>query len=57
VNAATAGDTIRVAGGTYHASGGGTVAVITKTIGVVGGYDPSCSSSDPDMYQTVLDGQ
>lgn len=46
-------DEIRVAGGTY--SNTGSVAVITKPMSLVGGYDPNFTSSDPEQYPTTLD--
>ncbi len=53
VDAASAGNEIRIAGGAY--SPGGTVAVITKELYIIGAFDPAFSGSDPDMYETVLD--
>lgn len=55
VDAAAAGNEIRVAGGTYTHPGG-TVAAISKGLQIVGGYDPSGEFQDPDLYSTVLDG-
>jgi hypothetical protein len=50
-------DQIHVAGGTY--TGASTVAVITKSLAIVGCYDPTFPSPDPDpdMYRTVLNAQ
>jgi len=53
VDAASTGNEIRIAGGIY--SPGGTVAVITKELRIIGAFDPAFSGSDPDMYETVLD--
>ena len=53
VDAASPGHEIRIAGGTY--APGGTVAVITKELYIIGAFDPAFSGSDPDMYETVLD--
>jgi len=47
-------DAIHVAGGTYT-SAAGPVAVITKSLAIVGSFDPSFTSIDPTLYQTVLD--
>ncbi|NOZ04805.1 MAG: hypothetical protein GXP41_00410 [Chloroflexi bacterium] len=54
VDVAGAGDEIQVAGGTY--SRVGTVAVITKNLQIVGGFDPAFTAPDPNLYETVLDG-
>jgi len=58
INAAPSGGEIRIAGGTYTATGG-TVAVITKPLALIGGYAPDFGSPNPDptTYQTVLDAQ
>jgi hypothetical protein len=58
VDAASAGHNIRIAGGDYS-DPAGTVAVITKELQVSGGYGQSCADDafDPDLHQTVLDGQ
>ena len=54
VDAASAGNEIRIAGGAYNP--GGTVAVITKELRIIGAFDPATfDGPDPDMYQTVLD--
>lgn len=55
VDAASTGDEIRIAGGTY--SPGGTVAVITKELRIIGSFAPDFGIFDPDLYQTVLDAQ
>lgn len=58
VDEASTGSEIRVAGGTYYGLGGGTVAAIAgKELVIQGAYDSSCDTHDPDMYETVLDGQ
>lgn len=56
INAASPGDTLFVAGGTYTGSGG-RVASIDKSLSIDGGYDATCSQHDPEIYETVLDGQ
>ena len=54
VDAASAGNEIRIAGGAYNP--GGTVAVITKPLVIIGAFDPATfDGPDPDMYETVLD--
>ena len=47
---------IRIAEGTYT-DPGGTVAAITKSLALRGGYDSTCGEFDPDLYHTVLDAQ
>jgi len=47
-------DTIYVATGVYT-DPAGTVAVITKSITLLGGWDSTFSTRDPDLYPTVLD--
>ena len=54
IDVAAPEDAIHVAGGTYT-SPAGPVAVITKSIAIVGSFDPSFTSIDPDTYQTTLD--
>ena len=51
------GDEIRVATGTYTATG--TVATIADDVTIVGAYGPppSFEGPDPDLYQTILDAQ
>jgi len=58
IDAAAPGDEIRIAAGTYT-DPGGTVAAITRTVTLRGGYDQPCGDGDfdPDLYHTVLDGQ
>lgn len=56
INAAAPGDKLMVAGGTYTEPGG-RVANIAKSLSIDGGYDASCSQHNPDLYETVLDGQ
>ncbi len=53
IDVADPADPIRVAGGTY--APGGTVAVITKELTIIGSFDPDFTAPDPDLYQTVLD--
>lgn len=48
-------DEILVAGGTYSRTG--TVAIITKSLTIIGAFDPAFGGADPDMYETVLDAQ
>jgi hypothetical protein len=56
IDVADPGDQIHVADGTYT-SAIGTVAVITKELWIIGSYDPSFNTPDPEVYQTVLDAQ
>ncbi len=58
IDAASSGDSIRIADGTYFAPSG-TVAAIAKQLNLFGGYGQSCSDSDfdPVLYHSVLDGQ
>jgi hypothetical protein len=57
VNAAGDSDIIRVVQGTYTSTIG-TVAVITKSVRLQGGWDSnSFNTRDPTSYPTVLDGQ
>jgi len=53
VDVAQTGDEIHVAGGTYTRTG--TVASITRELGIIGAFDPAFSGSDPELYETVLD--
>ena len=58
IDAAAPDAEIRIAGGTYTAASG-TVAVITQSLSLIGGYAPDfgASNPDPDAYPTVLDAQ
>jgi len=56
IDMAVPGDDIRIAGGTYTSTAG-TVAVITKSVILEGGYPADFSGHDPGLYQTVLDAQ
>jgi len=56
IDAAVAGNEIRVAGGVYTSTAG-TVAVITKGLAIVGGFGPSFGEPAPWLYQTVLDAE
>ncbi len=59
LEAATEGDTIYVAQGTYTGSGGAVITV-AKTITLYGGWDGAPAGSvvrDPDAYPTTLDGE
>lgn len=56
VGAALPGQEIRIAGGVYTGSLG-TVAVITESLRLVGGYSPDLAVFDPITYQTALDAQ
>ena len=56
VTAAAAGDIVRVAAGSYI-DPGGTVASITQPVHILGGWDPTCGSQDPQIYPVVLDAQ
>ncbi|NIN63251.1 MAG: hypothetical protein GTO63_00750 [Anaerolineae bacterium] len=55
IDQADPGDEIRMAGGTY--ANAGTVAAITKSLTIIGAYDPAFNGPDPDMYESVLDAQ
>jgi hypothetical protein len=61
VDAAAAGDEIRVATGTYsgvHARDSMTqVVYISKTVTLRGGYSSDLTAWDPDVYPTTLDAQ
>ena len=61
VDAAFAGDEIRVAGGTYtgvHSFSGVTqVVYVSKTLTIRGGYSPDLSVWDPDTYSTTVDAE
>ena len=58
VDAAAAGDTIQVAGGTYSdvtlRRGFSQVVFLTKTVTIVGGYSPDFSVQNPISYPTIL---
>ncbi len=49
-------DEIRVAAGTYT-DAAGTVAEITKTVTLLGGWDGGFTNRDPNAYPTTLDAQ
>ena len=53
---AQAGDDIRVAAGVYT-SAGGTVANITQTVTLQGGWNSAFNHNDPASQPTLLDGQ
>lgn len=55
IDVAAPNDQVWIAGGTYARPG--TVAVITKELRLIGGFDPNFTGSDPDLYSTVLDAQ
>ncbi|MGB3904987.1 MAG: hypothetical protein WBB22_08700 [Anaerolineae bacterium] len=55
IDEAGADDEILVAGGTYSRTG--TVATITKSLAIIGAFDPAFGGADPDMYETVLDAE
>ena len=62
VNAASPGDTIRVAQGTYQdivTSPGllTSTVIITKDLTLIGGYSPDFQAHDPSLYETIVDGQ
>ncbi len=61
VDAASDGDVIKVAQGTYtdiHARAGITqVVYISKTVTIRGGYDATFSAWNPNVYTTTLDAQ
>ncbi len=54
IDAASWGNEIRIAGGTYTELLG-TVAVITKELRIFGGFDQSCSNHDPVFNRTTFD--
>lgn len=54
IDVANPEDAVHVAGGTYTSTAG-PVAVITKSLAIVGSFDPSFTSIDQTMYQTTLD--
>ncbi|MCP4544406.1 MAG: hypothetical protein GY832_45425, partial [Chloroflexi bacterium] len=54
INVANPADGIHVAGGTFTDTAS-TVAEITKTLAITGGYAPGFGVHDPGTYQTVLD--
>ena len=56
INVATTGDEIRVATGVYTDSAY-TVAEITETITLQGGWNTGFSTQDPSTYPTTLDAQ
>src|SRR5438552_2690684 len=56
LDVAQAGDEIRVAAGTYTSTGG-TVAHISQTVTLKGGWNSLFSVDDPANNPTVLDGQ
>jgi len=56
LDAATTDDEIRVATGTYT-DPAGTVAEITETITLQGGWNADFIARDPDVYPTTLDAQ
>ena len=55
VNAAAPGHIIQVAEGGYAT--GGTVAVITKPLGIIGGFSADFTLHEPPTRTTVFDGQ
>jgi hypothetical protein len=56
VNAATAGDEVRIAAGTYTGSGDAVVE-IAKNLMLRGGYTTTFASRDPARYPTYVDGE
>jgi Right handed beta helix region len=56
LDVALAGDEIRVAAGTYTSTGG-TVASISQTVTLKGGWNSLFSQNDPLNNPTILDGQ
>jgi len=59
VDAATGGETIKVAVGTYtDTDGDGAVVSVTKSVTLTGGYiSPTWTTSDPVANPTILDGE
>jgi hypothetical protein len=59
LEAASEGDTIYVAQGTYTGSGGAVIS-LTKSVALYGGWDGAPTgpvARDPDAHRTVLDGE
>jgi hypothetical protein len=56
IDAAAPGEEVRVAAGSYT-DPGGTVATLTQPLSIIGGWDPTCGSQDPQIYPVVLDAQ
>ena len=56
IDAAAPGDEVRIAASSY-VDAAGTVATITKTVTIRGGWDPTCGTHDPPIYPVVLDAQ
>jgi hypothetical protein len=58
IDDASSASQIRVAGGTYTETIG-TVAVVTKSLSIIGGFDQPCGDGDfsPRFNKTTLDGQ
>lgn len=54
IDVANPDDAIHVVGGTYM-SASGPVAVITKPLAIVGGFDPAFTGAIPEIYHTILD--
>ncbi len=54
ISRAVPGDEIRVAGGVYTGTAG-TVAAITKSLVIIGGFGPGFTEPAPEFHETVLD--
>ena len=54
IDVANPEDAVHVAGGTYTSTAG-PVAVITKPLAIVGGFDPAFTYPDPRVYQLAVD--
>jgi hypothetical protein len=55
IDVANAEDAIHVADGTYT-GGDGSVATITKSVTIIGAFDPGFGGRDPGEFRTTLDG-
>ncbi len=52
LTAARRGDIVKVAAGTYPGS-----LLLPDYVSLVGGYDPTFTDRDPDLYPTIIDGE
>lgn len=56
-NLSVNGDEVRVQAGTYFTTTSNPVLQISQNVWVHGGYDQNWNGPDPDVNQTILDGQ